>query len=93
MQENAVLTFRPVLTVRAERVAEVLQISIETANKMLSQPETKDVLAAALSDAFQSAILRAFQQMTRTTMVSVPTRVDCTVELPALPAMSMVLGI
>ena len=84
--DNAVLIFRPVIQVRAERVAEVLGIGTEQANKMLSQPEAREFLQAGLEQAFQKATTEVLQGMVRTAIVSVPgPRVDCAVALPALP--------
>lgn len=84
--QNAVLNFRPLISVRAERVAEVIGVTIEEANRLLSREDTKSILEAALSQAFQEAVFSVMRQMSRVPTVSVTgPRVDCTVALPALP--------
>jgi hypothetical protein len=79
--DNAVIIFTPRIQVRAERVAEVLGIGIEQANRLLSQPETKNVIQAALEQSFQETTDKVLQQMSRVPTAAVPTRVDCAVYL------------
>lgn len=86
MDQNAVLIFRPTITVRAERVAEVLGIGIERANALLSQPDAKDFIQTGLDQAFQKTVDTVLKGMARVPAVAVPSnRVDCAVSLPLLP--------
>lgn len=91
--QNAELAFRPVITIKAERAAEVLGITIEAANKLLSQPGTKEVINAALEQAFHRSVSETLRMLVRQAQVSVPApRVDCAVALPALPQMVSRVG-
>lgn len=54
--ENAVLWFTPKISIRAERVAQVLNISIDRANALLSEPNTKALIQAGLDQAFHSTV-------------------------------------
>lgn len=84
---NAIIIFTPRITVRAERVAELLGVGIEQANRLLSQPDTKEFLQRALEQSFQQTVDTVLKGMTRVPTVAVPSnRVDCAVSLPLLPA-------
>lgn len=84
--QNAELVFRPVIAIKAERVAEEIGCGIEAANKLLSQPETKSVLQAAMEQAFQRCVGETLRPMVRMSLVQVAApRVDCAVALPQLP--------
>ena len=88
MEQNAVIILRPSITIRAERVAEVLHVSIEKANKLLSQPDTGQIIRTALEAKFQTTVDELLQGMLRVPMEAVPApRVDCSVTLPELPRM------
>lgn len=91
--QNAVLNFRPLISVRAERVAEVLGVTIEEANQLLSQPETRAIVERAINDALHAGVDTALVQMARIPLVSVSGNVrDCAVALPALPQMVSMVG-
>lgn len=82
---NAVIIFTPRITVRAERVAELLGISIDRANLMLSQPETKNIIQTALEQSFQETTDAILKSMTRVPAVAVPSnRVDCAVGIQGI---------
>jgi hypothetical protein len=89
IMENAVLIFKPLLTVRGERVAEVLGISVDQANLLLSHPGTKDIIQTGLHRVFQETIDIVLQNMAlvpiaQTSGMDTPRR-DCAVALPELP--------
>lgn len=92
MDESQII-LRPILTIRASRVAEVLGVDLEKANRLLSQPDTRQILTTALEQSFQATIDATLKQMLRVPLESVPVVRDCAVKLPALPIFETGLGI
>ena len=88
------LFFSPQIYVTAEHAADVLGISLEKADKLLSAPDTYEIVKAALGDGLQKALLEILQQMVRQRWPqdTIPVRVDCNVNLPSLPSVTGVFG-
>lgn len=84
MPAHIILT--PKIHIRGDRAAEVLGISIEQVDKLLSQPDTKTLILNALEQSFQETVDSVLRGMTRVAIMSVPSiRQDCAVDLPSLP--------
>ena len=83
--ENAKLFFKPSIWITAEHAADMLGISIEKANQLLSRPDTSELLKRAMHEAIQTALRYVLQEMERIPHETVPVRVDCAVALPPLP--------
>ena len=92
MEPHAKLLFKPLIWITAEHAADVLHISIEKADQLLSRPDTNDLLKAAMHDAIQQSLVTVLKQMVRIPHESVPTRIDCNVNLPALPLVNPRIG-
>jgi hypothetical protein len=91
MPAHIILT--PKIHIRGDRAAEVLGISLEQADKLLSQPDTKSLIQTALEQSFQETVDSVLRGMTRVPILSVPSiRVDCAVDLPVLPAFKAGFG-
>src|SRR5574337_1628785 len=78
---NARIIFNPKVELAAEHVAEVLQISIEKANQLLSRPDTNEILRTAIIQAIHQALDKSLQEMARIPHETVPIRRDCMVTL------------
>jgi len=87
--KNSQLFFAPKIWIKAEHAADMLGISLEKANQLLSRPDTNDILKAAMHRAVQDALLQTLQQMARVPHETVPTRIDCAVALPPLPIVDL----
>lgn len=89
MPENAILIFTPRIRVAAENVALMCSVSIDRANRILSNPETKDLILRALDQSFHETVNRVLAELTRIPAAAVPSgpspRVDCAVSIPPLP--------
>ncbi len=85
MEGHAKLHFMPKITVTAEHAAEILGVSIERADQVLSRPDTNEVLKVAMHEALQKVLVEVLHQMVKVPHESVPTRVDCVAQLPILP--------
>jgi hypothetical protein len=87
MQEpiQAKLIFTPKIIITAEHAAAVLGIPLEKASQIISRPDTAEVLKKAMNDAVQETLMRVLFQMARIPHETVPTRVDCVIQLPELP--------
>ncbi len=95
---HAVLIVRPAITIRSERVAEVLGVSLDKADQILSDPNTKPIIVAALERSFQETVslvikaavripTEAFSTGTTGTTGTTgphPVRVDCLVTVPSV---------
>lgn len=84
-QEHTKLFFAPKIWITAEHAADMLDISLEKADQLLSRPDTNEILKTRMHQALQDALLATLQQMARIPHETVPTRVDCAVALPTLP--------
>lgn len=91
METHVKLAYTPKIYVTAERAADVLGITLEKADQLLSGPETFEVVKAALADAMQKALIDILQRMARQRwpQETVPIRVDCVVDLPPLPVVRL----
>jgi len=83
--EHARLFFAPKIWITAEHAADMLGISIEKADQLLSRPDTSEILKAAMHAGLQAALRTTLEQMARVPHEAVPTRVDVAVALPPLP--------
>ena len=93
--EHVKLFFQPQIYVTAEHAADVLGIDLAKADQLLSGPETASIVQVALAQGLQDALLKILQQMVRQRWPqdTVPIRVDCNVDLPMLPALSLQKGL
>ena len=91
--EEATIILNPVLQIRASRAAEVLGVSLEKANRILGQPDTRQILIAALNQTFNETIDRTLKEMCRVPTEIVPIRRDCCVKLKPLPEFKAGFGL
>jgi hypothetical protein len=85
------LFYDPKIYVTAEHAADVLGISLEKADKLLSSPDTYEIVKAAIAEGMQKALLETLQLMARQRWPqdTLPVRVDCYVKLPPLPVANL----
>jgi hypothetical protein len=90
--EHVKLVYTPEIIITAEHAADVLSISLEKADQLLSSPDTFGIVQEALSVGLQEALLKILQEMVRKRWPqdTLPIRRDCVVRLPNLPGLDIV---
>jgi hypothetical protein len=82
--QPAVLILKPAITITAERVALVLGVPLDRATEILSRPDTRDIIQAALDQKFHETIDSLIFTLLRQPTVGAPPKRDVLVELPGI---------